>query len=85
MLNLMAIATAAQLAVARLLYGMGAAGIAFVFRGNLRQDASARNNVLFVGVFILNRSADFAGGVRHSTGYDWEEIREFGALIAFMG
>jgi putrescine importer len=88
MLNLMAIATAAQLAVARLLYGMGRSGaLPPSFFGVIYAKTQVPlNNVLFVGVFILIGALILPAVSGSSTGYELGgNLVNFGALIAFMG
>lgn len=88
MLALMAVAAAAQLGVARLLFGMGRSGA--LPRGFFGQiDARTqvpRNNVVFVGAFALVGALVLPAVSGAATGYELGgNLVNFGALVAFMG
>jgi putrescine importer len=88
MLALMAVAAAAQLAVARLLYGMGRSGaLPGSFFGSIHPKTQIpRNNVFLVGVFVLLGALTLPAVSGEATGYELGgNLVNFGALIAFMG
>lgn len=88
MLALMAVAAAAQLGVARLLYGMGRSGaLPSGFFGQIHQTTRVpRNNVVFVGAFALLGALLLPAISGAATGYELGgNLVNFGALIAFMG
>jgi len=87
MLNLMAIATAAQLAVARFTVRHGPQrGIAFVFRAIYAKTQVPAITCYSFGVFILIGALILPAVSGNSTGYELGgNLVNFGALIAFMG
>lgn len=87
-LSLMACAMAAQLAVARLLYGMGRSGaLPRPFFGSIHAGTQVpRNNVLFVGAFVLAGAVILPMLSGNLTAYELgANLVNFGALTAFMG
>jgi putrescine importer len=87
-LSLMACAMAAQLAVARLLYGMGRSGaLPTAFFAAIHPKTQVpRNNVLFVGGFVLAGALILPMVSGNSTAYELgANLVNFGALTAFMG
>jgi putrescine importer len=88
MVALLAVGVAAQLAVSRLLYGMGRAGaLPQQFFGAIHPKTRIpRNNVLFVGSFALLGALILPLISGKATGYELgANLVNFGALIAFMG
>ncbi len=88
MLALMAVAAAAQLGVARLLYAMGRSGaLPSGFFGQIHSGTQVpRNNVIFVGVFALVGALALPAVSGAETGYELGgNLVNFGALVAFMG
>lgn len=87
-LSLIAVSMAAQLAVARLLYGMGRSGaLPTAFFGAIHARTQVpRNNVLFVGAFVLTGALILPLLSGNSTAYELgANLVNFGALTAFMG
>jgi putrescine importer len=85
---LMAVGVAAQLAVARLLYGMGRSGaLPRGWFGAIDPKTQIpRNNVLFVGAFALLGALILPMISGEATGYELGgNLVNFGALVAFMG
>jgi putrescine importer len=88
MIALFAIAVAAQLAVARLLYGMGRSGAlpgAF-FSAVHPVSRIPRNNVMLVGGLLLAGGLVLPAVSGEATGYELAaNLVNFGALVSFMG
>ncbi len=88
MIALFAIAIAAQLAVARLLYGMGRSGaLPGKFFGAVHPVSRIpRNNVMLVGVLLLVGGLVLPAVSGEATGYELAaNLVNFGALVSFMG
>ena len=88
MIALFAIAVAAQLAVARLLYGMGRSGaLPRSFFGAVHPVSRIpRNNVILVGVLLLVGGLVLPAVSGEATGYELAaNLVNFGALVSFMG
>jgi amino acid transporter len=88
MVALMAIAIAAQLALARLLYGMGRAGaLPKAFFGKIHATSHIpRNNVLLIGAVALIGALILPAISGSATGYELgANLVNFGALVSFMG
>lgn len=88
MVALMAIAIAAQLALARLLYGMGRSGaLPKAFFGKIHSTTHIpRNNVLLIGALALIGALVLPAISGSATGYELgANLVNFGALISFMG
>src|ERR1700733_15610003 len=88
MVALMAIAIAAQLALARLLYGMGRSGaLPRPFFGKIHARTHIpRNNVLLIGALALIGALILPAISGNATGYELgANLVNFGALISFMG
>jgi putrescine importer len=88
MVALMAIAIAAQLALARLLYGMGRSGaLPKGFFGEIHSTTHIpRNNVLLIGAVALIGALILPAISGAATGYELgANLVNFGALISFMG
>ena len=88
MIALVAIAIAAQLAVARLLYGMGRSGaLPGRFFGAVHPVSRIpRNNVLLVGGLLLTGALVLPAVSGEATGYELAaNLVNFGALVSFMG
>jgi putrescine importer len=88
MVALMAIAIAAQLALARLLYGMGRSGaLPKGFFGKIHARTHIpRNNVLLIGALALIGALVLPAISGSATGYELgANLVNFGALISFMG
>jgi putrescine importer len=87
-LSLMACSMAAQIAVARLLYGMGRSGaLPTAFFGAIHAKTQVpRNNLLSVGGFVLTGALLLPLVSGNSTAYELgANLVNFGALTAFMG
>jgi putrescine importer len=85
---LLAVGIADQLAVARLLYGMGRSGaLPRRFFGAIHPRSQVPlNNVLFVGCFALGGALLLPAISGEATGYELgANLVNFGALISFMG
>jgi putrescine importer len=85
---LLAVGIADQLAVARLLYGMGRSGaLPKRFFGAINPRSHVPlNNVLFVGFFALAGALILPAISGNATGYELgANLVNFGALISFMG
>ncbi len=88
MIALFAIAVAAQLAVARLLYGMGRSGaLPRAFFGAVHPKSHIpRNNVMLVGGLLLVGGLVLPAVSGEATGYELAaNLVNFGALVSFMG
>ncbi len=88
MLSLLAVAVAAQLAVARLLFGMGRSGsLPRTFFGAIHPTAHVpRNNVFLVGFVALTGAIALPMVSGNATGYELgANLVNFGALVSFMG
>ena len=88
MVALVAIAIAAQLAVARLLYGMGRSGaLPGGFFGAIHPKTQIpRNNVLLIGACVLIGALVLPIVSGNATGYELAaNLVNFGAFISFMG
>lgn len=88
MVALMAIAIAAQLALARLLYGMGRSGALpkALFGAVHPKTRIPRNNVLLIGACALIGALVLPAVSGGATGYELgANLVNFGAFISFMG
>jgi amino acid transporter len=88
MIALVAIAIAAQLAVARLLYSMGRSGaLPGAFFGAVHPISRIpRNNVVLVGFLLLAGALVLPVVSGQATGYELAaNLVNFGALVSFMG
>lgn len=88
MLSLLAVAVAAQLAVARLLFGMGRSGsLPRSFFGAIHPTAHVpRNNVYLVGLVAMLGAIALPLVSGNATGYELgANLVNFGALVSFMG